>query len=76
MKKVIYQDQRVAEEFCNFRCDYCEGFCPSGYSLIKDKNNNLNVPKEWYEKINLLPIEAKKYFENVNNVNNRKSMIK
>ena len=70
MKKVIYQDQRVAEEFCNFRCDYCEGFCPSGYSLIKDKNNNLNVPKEWYEKINLLPIEAKKYFENGSKMEN------
>ena len=70
MKKVIYQDQRVAEEFCNFRCDYCEGFCPSGYSLIKDKNSNLNVPKEWYEKINLLPIEAKKYFENGSKMEN------
>ena len=61
--KTIYQDQRVAEEFCNFRCDYCEGFCPSGYSLRKDKNGNLRVPNEWYDKINLLPMEAKKYFE-------------
>ena len=68
--KTIYQDQRVAEEFCNFRCDYCEGFCPSGYSLMKDKNGNLNVPKEWYEKINLLPIEVKKYFENGSKMEN------
>ena len=68
--KTIYQDQRVAEEFCNFRCEYCEGFCPSGYSLMKDKNGNLNVPKEWYEKINLLPIEVKKYFENGSKMEN------
>ena len=64
MKKVIYQDQRIAEEFCNFKCDYCEGFCPSGYSLKCDKNGNLSVPSEWYEKINELPLMVKKYFEN------------
>lgn len=63
MKKVIYQDQRIAEEFCNFRCDYCEGFCPSGYSLSKDMNGNLKVPEEWYEKINLLPEQVQKYFK-------------
>lgn len=58
----IYQDQRIAEEFCNFRCEYCEGFCPSGYSLNKDKNGNLKVPAEWYEKISLLPKQVEKYF--------------
>lgn len=62
--KVIYQDQRVAEEFCNFRCDYCEGFCPSGYTLSRDQDGNLKVPNEWYEKINSLPLEAKRYFKN------------
>lgn len=61
--KTIYQDQRVAEEFCNFRCDYCEGFCPSGYSLNKDTNGNLKVPGEWYNKINMLPEQVRKYFE-------------
>lgn len=61
--KTIYQDQRVAEEFCNFRCEYCEGFCPSGYSLSKDINGNLKVSEEWYDKVNKLPLQAKKYFE-------------
>lgn len=61
--KTIYQDQRVAEEFCNFRCEYCEGFCPSGYTLMKDEDDNLRVPKEWYEKINQLPIEVQEYFK-------------
>ena len=61
--KTIYQDQRIAEEFCNFRCDYCEGFCPSEYSLSKDENGNLKVADEWYDKVNALPEQAKKYFE-------------
>lgn len=64
MKKVIYQDQRIAEEFCNLKCDYCEGFCPSGYSLKCDQNSNLSVPNEWFEKINKMPIDVKKYFNN------------
>lgn len=46
--EVIYQDQRVAEEFCNFKCDYCEGFCPSEYNLATDKNGNLKLPEQWY----------------------------
>lgn len=62
-QRIIYQDQRVAEEFCNFRCDYCEGLCPSGYSLSKDEKGNLKVPNEWYDKIQMLPIEAKRYFK-------------
>ena len=61
--RTIYQDQRVAEEFCNFRCDYCEGFCPSGYSLSKDMNGNLKVPDEWYKKINSLPKQVRTHFE-------------
>ena len=60
--KTIYQDQRIAEEFCNFRCDYCEGFCPSDYSLIKDKYGNLKVADEWYEKIELMPDKVRSYF--------------
>lgn len=62
--RTIYQDQRVAEEFCNFRCDYCEGFAPSEYSLCKDANGNLKVAKEWFEKIENLPIEARAFFKN------------
>lgn len=62
--KTIYQDQRIAEEFCNFRCDYCEGFCPSGYSLAKDSKGNLKVADDWYEKIKLLPIKVSSYFKN------------
>lgn len=61
--KAIYQDQRIAEEFCNFRCDYCEGFCPSGYSLRKDNKGNLQVPDEWYEKIRTLPIQVEDFFK-------------
>lgn len=64
MKGVIYQDQRIAEEFCNLKCDYCEGFCPTGYSLKCDKNNNLHVPDEWFKKIEKMPLEVKKNFEN------------
>lgn len=59
----IYQDQRIAEEFCNFKCDYCEGFCPSEYSLRKDEKGNLYVPNEWYEIINKLPEDVKRYFK-------------
>ncbi len=58
----IYQDQRIAEEFCNFRCDYCEGFCPSGYSLKKDRDGNLAVPDTWHEKIANQPKETRDYF--------------
>ena len=68
--KTIYQDQRVAEEFCNFRCDYCEGFCPSGYSLNKDKDGNLKVPNEWYTKINMLPEQVKLHFEHSRKMEN------
>ena len=64
MKKVIYQDQRIAEEFCNFKCDYCEGFCPSGYSLKCDQSSNLSVPEEWFVKINKMPKDVRKYFNN------------
>ncbi len=60
---VIYQDQRIAEEFCNFNCEYCGGFCPSEYSIKKDNHGNLTVPDEWYEIIKRLPIEVKTHFE-------------
>ena len=68
--RTIYQDQRVAEEFCNFRCDYCGGFYPTEYSLKKDKKGNLSVPEEWIKKIDLLPEEAKQYFENGSKMEN------
>lgn len=68
--KTIYLDQRVAEEFCNFRCDYCGGFYPSEYSLAKDKDNNLKVPKEWHEKVNLLPEDVRKHFKNGSKMEN------
>ena len=68
--KTIYLDQRVAEEFCNFRCDYCGGFYPSEYSLAKDKDNNLKVPKEWYEKVNLLPEDVRKHFKSGSKMEN------
>ncbi len=70
LPRAIYQDQRIAEEFCNFRCEYCEGFCPSGYSLNKDENGNLTVPKEWYDKIDTLPIEAQRFFINGRKIEN------
>lgn len=47
----IYQDQRIAEEWCNFRCEYCEGFCPTDYSLKKDEKGNLHVAEEWFDMI-------------------------
>lgn len=58
----IYQDQRIAEEWCNFRCEYCEGFCPTEYSLKKDEKGNLHVPKEWYDMMDSMPDNVKKYF--------------
>ncbi|MBR1802711.1 MAG: phosphotransferase [Clostridia bacterium] len=61
--RTIYQDQRIAEEFCNFRCDYCEGFCPSGYSIATDNEGNLKVPAEWHDKIHSLPDKVKVFFE-------------
>ena len=69
MKKsnAIYQDQRIAEEFCNFKCEYCGGLCPNdGYSTPKDKDGNLTVPKEWKEKIKKYPKQIRDYFKNQN----------
>lgn len=59
----IYQDQRIAEEFCNFKCEYCEGFCPTAYSLKKDKEGNLTVAPEWFGMIEKLPKKIRKHFE-------------
>ncbi|MDO5557556.1 MAG: radical SAM protein [Clostridia bacterium] len=64
INRTIYQDQRIAEEFCNFKCDYCEGFYPTDYCLNKDMNGNLKVADEWYDKIDLLPVQAKNHFRN------------
>lgn len=61
--EVIYQDQRVAEEFCNFKCDYCEGFCPSEYNLATDKNGNLKLPEQWYSNMNNYTEKITKYFD-------------
>lgn len=61
--KVIYQDQRIADEFCNFCCEYCGGFYPSKYSLKKDKQGNLNVESDWYDKVKIYPIEIRKHFK-------------
>lgn len=60
----IYQDQRIAEEWCNFRCEYCEGFCPTDYSLKKDEKGNLHVAEEWFDMIKKMPENVKKYFDN------------
>ena len=59
----IYQDQRVAEEFCNFCCEYCGELCPIEYTTKKDKNGNLTVPQEWYKMINSMPNCVKKHFK-------------
>lgn len=61
--EVIYQDQRVAEEFCNFKCDYCEGFCPSEYNLATDKNGNLKLSEQWYSNMNNYTEKITKYFD-------------
>ena len=61
--EVIYQDQRVAEEFCNFKCDYCEGFCPSEYNLATDKYGNLKLPEQWYSNMNNYTEKITKYFD-------------
>ena len=61
--KVIYLDQRVAEEFCNFQCEYCEGFYPTDYSLLKDKEGNLHVPDEWYKLVRQCPKKVQENFE-------------
>lgn len=59
----IYQDQRIAEEFCNFCCEYCGGLCPIEYMIKKDKNGNLTVPQEWYKMIEAMPHNIKKHFK-------------
>ena len=69
MNKIIYQDQRIADEFCNFNCEYCGGFYKSEYSLRVDEKGNLNVPAEWHEKIKSMPYEVRKHFENGWNLN-------
>lgn len=66
--EVIYQDQRVAEEFCNFKCDYCEGFCPSEYNLATDKNGNLKLPEQWYSNMNNYTEKITKYFDKKRNL--------
>lgn len=66
--EVIYQDQRVAEEFCNFKCDYCEGFCPSEYNLATDKNGNLKLPEQWYSNMNNYTEKITKYFDQKRNL--------
>jgi len=66
--EVIYQDQRVAEEFCNFKCDYCEGFCPSEYNLATDKNGNLKFPEQWYSNMNNYTEKITKYFDQKRNL--------
>ena len=58
----IYQDQRIAEEFCNFKCEYCEGFYPTDYSLVKDKEGNLHVPPEWHDKVKHHPETVRECF--------------
>ena len=42
MQKCIYQDERFAEEFCNFHCAYCGGYYKTEYSLKKDDYHNSN----------------------------------
>ena len=66
--EVIYQDQRVAEEFCNFKCDYCEGFCPSEYNLATDENGNLKLPQNWYSKIHNYTNNVTKHFDKKRNL--------
>lgn len=66
--EVIYQDQRVAEEFCNFKCDYCEGFYPSEYNLATDKNGNLKLPEQWYSNMNNYTKKITKYFDKRRNL--------
>lgn len=58
----IYQDQRIAEEFCNFRCEYCGGLCPVEYTTKKDNNGNLTVPKEWHCMMNNMPKKVQEQF--------------
>ena len=66
--EVIYQDQRVAEEFCNFKCDYCEGFYPSEYNLATDKNGNLKLPKNWYSNMHNYTNNVTKHFDKKRNL--------
>ena len=67
----IYQDQRIAEEFCNFRCEYCGGLCPKNeYTTKKDSKGNFQVPNEWHEMMNKMPKIVKKYFDSGINFEN------
>ena len=68
---VIYQDQRIAEEFCNFRCEYCGGLCPKNeYTTIKDNKGNFQVPNQWHQMMNEMPKVVKKYFDSGINFEN------
>lgn len=67
--EVIYQDQRVAEEFCNFKCDYCEGFYPSEYNLATDKDGNLKLPQNWYLNMQKYTDKVTRYFDKNRNLN-------
>ena len=58
----IYQDQRIAEEFCNFRCEYCGGLCPVEYTIVRDKDGNLTVPESWHHMIDSMPDVVKSQF--------------
>ena len=62
-QRAIYLDQRIAEEFCNFCCEYCEGFYPTEYSLLKDKEGNLHVPEEWYKLLKKRPKKVQENFK-------------
>ena len=46
-----------------FKCDYCEGFCPSEYNLATDKNGNLKLPEQWYSNMNNYTEKITKYFD-------------
>ncbi len=49
--KLVFNDQRILDEFCNSKCKYCGGFYPSEYRLNFDENKAIEMPVCWKEYI-------------------------
>ena len=50
---LIFHDQRVLDEACNFACGYC---APSGFPMRIDKDGGAHMPPAWRETLSLTPV--------------------
>lgn len=49
--KLVFNDQRIFDEFCNSKCKYCSGFYPSEFSFTFNSDQTLKIPDCWRTKI-------------------------